>query len=206
MRGIDGAWRATGRSFEGGALTCIVGVAHGGNVWIGGDSAGVAGYAITLRADKKVFRNGDFIFGFTSSFRMGQLLEYSLNPPTRHPDTDVFKYMVTDFADAVRACLKAGGFASRSDEAESGGTFLVGYEGRLFRVDEDYQIGESIDRFDACGCGEEFALGSLHVTKKLKPRERVKVALEAACHFSAGVRPPVSIVELNGAAEARRAA
>ena len=179
-------------------MTCIVGVAHGGNVWIGGDSAGVAGYAITLRADKKVFRNGEFLFGFTSSFRMGQLLEHSLCPPTRHPDTDVFRYMVTDFADAVRNCLKAGGCATRVDEEEIGGTFLVGYEGRLFRVDSDYQIGESIDNFDAVGCGEEFALGSLFATKKLKPRDRVKVALEAACHFSAGVRPPLSILKLDG--------
>lgn len=43
-------------------MTCIVGVAEGGKVWIGGDSAGVdsGNYSLTVRADRKVFRNGHF--------------------------------------------------------------------------------------------------------------------------------------------------
>jgi ATP-dependent protease HslVU (ClpYQ) peptidase subunit len=47
-------------------MTCIAGVAHEGKVWIGGDSAGVGGYDLTVRADAKVFTNGEFLFGFTS--------------------------------------------------------------------------------------------------------------------------------------------
>lgn len=39
-------------------MTCIVGVVEGHTVWMGGDSAGVGGYALTVRADQKVFRNG----------------------------------------------------------------------------------------------------------------------------------------------------
>ena len=50
-------------------MTCIVGVAHKGAVYIGGDSAAVAGWALTCRADHKVFKNGDFVMGFTTSFR-----------------------------------------------------------------------------------------------------------------------------------------
>ena len=52
-------------------MTCIVGLIDGRRVWMGGDSAGVSGLDITVRADAKVFRNGDFLIGFTSSFRMG---------------------------------------------------------------------------------------------------------------------------------------
>ena len=75
-------------------MTCIVGLVHEGVVYIGGDSAGVAGLSLTVRADEKVFRNSDFLMGFTTSFRMGQLLRYSLKPPRRHPDDDIHQYMV----------------------------------------------------------------------------------------------------------------
>ena len=50
-------------------------------MYIGGDRAGVAGLSLTVRADEKVFQNGEFLMGFTTSFRMGQLLRYSLKPP-----------------------------------------------------------------------------------------------------------------------------
>ena len=122
-------------------MTCIVGLVHEGVVYIGGDSAGVGGMSLTVRADEKVFQNGDFLMGFTTSFRMGQLLRYSLKPPRTHPDDDIHQYMVVDFVNAVRGCLKAGGYASKEHEVESGGTFLVGYAGHLFTVDSDYQVG-----------------------------------------------------------------
>ncbi|WP_104825716.1 hypothetical protein [Rhizobium sp. NXC24] len=172
-------------------MTCIVGLISGGSVHIGGDSAGVAaGYSLTLRADRKVFRNQDFLFGFTSSFRMGQLLAHSLKPPRRDPETDVYAFMVTDFVDALRQCLKDGGYARRQNEVERGGTFLVGYAGRLFRIDDDYQVVEPVDGFDACGCGQQIALGALFASSSSPPRERLEMALNAAERFSAGVRGP----------------
>lgn len=178
-------------------MTCIVGIAEGGNVWIGGDSAGVAGYALTRRKDVKVFRNGPFIMGFTSSFRMGQLLSHAFNAPKRHADTDVYAFMVTDFIDAVRSCLKAGGYAEKHNDAEHGGTFLVGYAGRLFFVGDDYQVGEAINGYDACGCGRDIAWGALHATVGGDPAVRVRMALEAAEEFSAGVCGPFNVMALN---------
>lgn len=175
-------------------MTCIVGIAQGGNVWIGGDSAGVAGMSLSQRMDVKVFRNGDFVMGFTSSFRMGQLLAHKLKPPRRHPKDDVYAFMVTDFIDAVRDCLKAGGYAEAHNNAERGGTFLVGHEGRLFKIESDYQVGESMNGYDACGCGEDIALGALYSTVGKQPKDRVFSALAAADQFSAGVCAPYNIV------------
>lgn len=170
-------------------MTCIVGIADRGKVFIGGDSAGVGGYSLTVRADKKVFRNGDFVMGFTSSFRMGQLLHHAFTPPKRHPDVDLDKFMVTEFINGVRDCLKSGGYAEKHHEAEVGGVFLVGFAGRLFRIDVDYQVGEAVDGYDAVGCGEDIANGSLFSTKG-KPVDRLRMALEAAERHSAGVRGP----------------
>lgn len=176
-------------------MTCIVGLVHEGTVFIGGDSAGVAGLSLVVRADEKVFRNGDFLMGFTTSFRMGQLLRYKLDPPRRHPDDRVAKYMVVDFIDAVRECLKAGGWASKEKEIEQGGTFLVGYSGHLFTVQGDYQAGQPKDGFAAVGSGEDVALGALFATQgQDDPRERVLTALRAAERFNAGVRGPFHVL------------
>lgn len=174
-------------------MTCIVGLVDGDRVWMGGDSAGVSGLDITVRADTKVFRNGELLIGFTNSFRMGQLLHHRLAVPRRDPAADLFRWMVVDFVDAVRACLKDGGYAQRSNEVETGGTFLVATEGRLFSVQSDYQVGEAVRGYHAIGCGADYALGSLASTAGLSPESRVRRALEVAELFSGGVRAPFTV-------------
>ena len=177
-------------------MTCIAGLIDKGNVYMGADSAAVGGLNLIVRADQKVFVRDDFIMGFTTSYRMGQLLRYKLQVSPRPERIDVFEYMVTSFVEAVRKCLKDGGFAEKKDEKESGGAFLVGYAGRLFCVEGDYQVEEHVLPYHAVGCGTEIALGALFANGHLKPEERVRQALEAAEQFSAGVRRPFVIKEL----------
>ncbi|RXF72078.1 hypothetical protein [Hansschlegelia zhihuaiae] len=179
-------------------MTCIVGLRHAGRVIIGGDRAGVdtGNYSLTVREDRKVFVNGPFAMGFTTSFRMGQVLAYGFTPPARRPETDVMRFMVTEFVDAVRAAFKAAGYALKEKEQEAGGSFLVGYEGRLFHIADDYQVGESSHGFDACGSGAQVALGSLLTSDGGAARNRIERALKAAETFNAGVRAPFDFVEV----------
>jgi ATP-dependent protease HslVU (ClpYQ) peptidase subunit len=185
-------------------VTCIVGLVHDTNIIMGGDAAGVSGTDLIQRKDGKVFINGSCIMGFTSSFRMGQLLRYRLKIPAQKEEQDLFDFMVNDFVDAVRDCLKTGGFAEKDKERESGGTFLVGYAGRLFEISSDFQVGESIDNFASCGCGSNYALGAMFATSgTANPRHRVEAALKAAEHFSAAVRSPFTIMSLANAGPVR---
>lgn len=178
-------------------MTCIVGLVHAGAVTIGGDSAAVDGLDLRVRADAKVFRTGAFICGFTSSFRMGQLLRYALTPPDHDPRIAVHQFMATTFVDAVRTCLKAGGYAEMTNGAEQGGSFLVGYRGQLFEIASDYQVGQPLDGFAAIGCAGQVALGALFATRgNDDPAARVQIALEAAERFSTGVRAPFVIERL----------
>lgn len=188
-------------------MTCIVAVREGGDVWMGGDSAGVAGYSLTVRADAKVFRRerrGDpWLFGFTTSFRMGQLIRHRLDlPEGPDPDDDgddaVDRFLCTTFVDSLRTCLKDGGWLGRDDGRDDGGTFLVGYRGRVFNVADDFQVGEAVLPYDAVGCGDEYALGALHATVHagLAPEARVRGALAAAEHLSAGVARPFRVLRL----------
>lgn len=176
-------------------MTCIVGLVDGGDVWIGGDSAASRESGeLTLRRDPKVFRRGEYLIGFTDSWRMGQLLRYRLAVPERPGSVELFEWMATEFVDAVRRCLSEGGFAHIDNNVEEGGGFLVAVGGRLFGVDSDYQVGEDLSGYSAVGCGAEVALGALAATRDLGGRIRVKRALEAAELHMNGVRRPFKVV------------
>ncbi len=177
-------------------MTCIIGLVDKGNVYMDGDSAGVAGLSITTRIDEKVFVKGPFIMGFTSSFRMGQLLHYKLEVPKQEVSQTDMEYMVTDFIDAVRRCFADNGFGKMAERSDNeGGTFIVGYNQKIYTIYDDFQVGESIHGYDSVGCGSDLALGSLYSTKGKQPEARVKMALEAASTFSAGVTPPFLILK-----------
>lgn len=181
-------------------MTCIVGLVENGygRILMGGDSAGVSGYDLNVRADQKVFVNGEFLFGFTTSFRMGQLLRYKFAPPPFFENEDLMTYASTRFVDAIRQTMKDGGFNKIDNGRDEGGTFLVGFRGRLFCVHDDYQVGEAVEGFQAVSCGDQIAHGALFATKgtAMTAKERITTALEAAHRFSAGVRPPFLILEV----------
>jgi len=179
-------------------MTCIVGYVEDGVVYLGGDSAGVSGYDLVHRADSKVFRKGKMVFGFTSSFRMGNLLRFKLDIPKQKKGVRIYQYMCTDFVDAVIKCLRDNHYAKDSNGQYSGGVFMVGYKGRLFKIDSDFQVAESLEVYDACGCGESLALGAMYAIEDTfavtNPYDTLSTALSAACHFSAGVSEPFNFV------------
>lgn len=181
-------------------MTCVVALRHDGVIYMGCDSAGVGGwYSRMKRVDPKIYRVGEMLIGFTTSFRMGQLLGYSLELPKHHADVPIEHWMATDFINAVRRVLKDGGFAEKEKEVEKGGIFLAAYRGRIFEIESDYQVGEREEPYNAVGCGQDLALGALYASERgivTGPRVRVELALEAAAAFSAGVYAPFRIEEL----------
>jgi hypothetical protein len=180
-------------------VTCIAGVVDGNRVVMGADSAGVGGWNLSLRADEKVFVKDKVIVGFTSSFRMGQLLRYTFQVPSHIENMDPFEYMVTSFVEGLRTCLRNGGFAQKANERETGGTFLVGYRGRLFSIQDDYQVEETICGYNACGSGEQIAVGSLFSSIGKMGEDRIRLSLQAAEAHSATVRAPFVIRSIGDA-------
>lgn len=181
-------------------MTCIVGLEDKGNVWIGGDSAGISDYDIVTRSDPKVFRlidNDKAVIGYTSSFRMGQLMMYKKDLIPRKKDyKNSHHHMVDGFIPKVRELFSDGGYMSVSENRENGGRFLLGYEDKLWQIDSDFQVGRNACGYASVGCGSSYALGSLYTTEKLhmRPQLRVLEALRAASRFSAGVAPPYTIM------------
>jgi len=180
--------------------TCIVGYndREAGILYIGGDSAGVSGLDVRIRKDEKVFQNGNMIFGFTSSFRMGQLLRYKLKIPKQKSSKSDYEYLVTDFIDAVKKCLKKNGYTKVENNQETGGTFIIGYKDNLYTVENDFQVACDETDYIATGCGEDYALGVIYALQGWKICAKVKVqrALKCASYFSGGVSEPFKIVSL----------
>ncbi len=192
-------------------MTCIVGFLHKDTVYLAGDSAGTDdNFSQQIRKDPKVFQNGPFIFGFTSSFRMGQILMSSkFKPWKQKSDQSDYDYMITDFIDALREAFKEGGYLQKREEGdEIGGTFLVGYKGQLYYVEDDFQVGEVYDPYLSVGCGSDLALGSLFTqTRELEIKDpewdvddiinMLILSLDAASRYSAGCKPPYNIISMN---------
>lgn len=175
-------------------MTCIAGIVDQGIVWIGGDSAGVAGLSLMIRADEKVFRNDGMTFGFTTSFRMGDILRYQMLIPTRDANEDPRAYMVRKFIPVLRTVLREQGWLKKNNDREEGGTFLVGFAGRLFIVEDDLQVGEASDGYTAIGCAHDVAKGAIYTSQGQPAEVRIRTALLAAERHSAGVRGPFVIL------------
>lgn len=182
-------------------MTCIVAVEHDGKVYMGGDSAGSNGYSIAIMTEPKVFRRGKFLIGYTTSFRMGQLLQHTLKPPalTAEWADNIPGFMVAKFIPAVRKCLSDGGYLKKSDEVIKGGTFLVGFKGELYVVESDMQVGRVADGYYAVGSGSDLALGSMytsgHFGNRRPPKARLLDALHSAAHHACGVAGPFTILD-----------
>lgn len=177
-------------------MTCIVGIETKDGVWMGGDSAAVGNLDMYRTKLRKVFQNGPFLIGYTSSFRMGQLLQYHLQIGLQQDDQKNIAYLITKFIPAVRECLREGGYMWLENNRETGGSFLVGYRGKIYEVASDFQVNSSQDGFMAIGCGDDYALGSLRTSKYIPTSAewRLQKALEVAAHFSGGVCAPFYVL------------
>lgn len=175
-------------------MTCIVGIVDGDDVYIGADSAAVSGYEVRESRVPKVFSNDLFVIGYSTSFRMGQILRYHLRPAPQGSESDI-QYMVCTFVKAVRECLKEHGFSKVENNVEVGGFFLVAYRGSLYEVGNDFQVNLFADGVMAIGYGREYALGALRALETMPVRERLIRALEVAAHYSGDVMGPFWVLK-----------
>lgn len=180
-------------------MTCIVGIELRDGVLIGGDSAGVAGSHVEDRTDLKVFANGHFVVGFSGSYRVGQILQCHWRPPEQPVGLEDWAFMVRDVVESVRKVLQGCGSRGTNGNGDAhDGPFLLGYRGKIYKVDTDFQVGRCREGFNACGSGARVALGALRALRfgdKAGGPEDIVIALDAAEHFDSGVRRPFNFVK-----------
>ena len=181
-------------------MTCIAAWVDekSGTITMGGDSVGSAKHRIRPRNDVKVFEVGEFLVGFASSFRMGQILTYQLSPEPQHVDTTDHAYMCTTVITHIRKILKAGGFTRKNAEQDMGGEFLIAYRGTIYHIEADFQVGMPAFPFCAIGCGADLAEGAMYALWKktgMEAQDIVTSAIKAASALSGWVGGPITILK-----------
>jgi ATP-dependent protease HslVU (ClpYQ) peptidase subunit len=180
-------------------MTCIVAISDKNKIWMGGDSAASKNDEIITRENKKVFKNGNFIIGFSGSFRVGQILQYGFNPPKQEKNQDDMEYMVIDFIDSLRSTLQFKGLLFQEREGDAHDCeFIVGYKNTFYLIESDFQISKPIGNYIACGSGAHYAMGALHALKDidLEPKIKIEKALNASAEYCTMVRGPYEIISL----------
>lgn len=170
-------------------MTCIVALEDDGKIYMGADSSAIDGEQISLRQEPKIFKCGDFLIGFCHSFRYGQIIEHCFKPP-KVTEKNIVKYMVTKFVPELKITLAVNDF----DEKES--CMIVGYKGKIFYVESDWNVGYDKTNYYAIGSGAPVALGSLYSTEGQHPLDRIRIALEAAQEFTISVRGPFNYLDI----------
>lgn len=179
-------------------MTVIVGIESDGKVYMGGDS-GSATIAMTNATSlSKVFRLGNMLIGYTTSFRMGQVLEHNVILPVHKKDDSDIKYLVSWFIPCIRECFANAGYLGKEmDESRDiGGQFLLGYRGKLYTVYSDFQVNRGTEGYGAVGSGVYFATGAMMTAISMgetRPKSILKYGMKAAAYYNPFVRKPFVI-------------
>jgi ATP-dependent protease HslVU (ClpYQ) peptidase subunit len=142
------------------------------------------GFGKTTSSDiihSKLFEQNGMIIGSTGDCYEGTLMElFSRN----HKPINAERLSVIDFLVEFREWIrkKEGGYSPKNG-------FLIAFEGKLFRVCGGLEIYE-VKKFEAIGCGEDFAKAALLLGHS--PRE----AVEVACQLSVFCSEPITEMSL----------
>jgi ATP-dependent protease HslVU (ClpYQ) peptidase subunit len=175
-------------------VTCIVAIEEKDKVIMGGDRLGSNGYTGAPVSEAKVFRKGPLLIGYTSSFRMGQLLQHALEVPVLPTEIDLDKWVAIDLMRAIRKAYKDNGWDKEKDGTAEGGSFLVAIGNRCYEIQSDYSYIRNAKGEYAVGSGVHYALGSLRSTRgKMATKQRIIESLETAAEYVVSVSGPFDV-------------
>lgn len=197
-------------------MTCIVTYKdNDGRIFMAGDRMGgnTARYETSQIANPKVFyksltidqgshgsRVGKMMIGYTSSFRLGQLLEYKFKAPKYDCGDSPISYMIEKFVPKVIDLYDENYYGKKSDaEKMNGGIILVAFKQKMFKIQNDFAVLEFTDNFMSCGCGSDYALAAMHIMHEdgnWGGESTVRRAILTAAKFSAYVDDTVDVLSL----------
>lgn len=141
-------------------MTLIIGIdIEVGNkkyVYLAGDKCGSNGFTKDNYTKSKIFKRDDYAFGYTTSFRMGQILEFA-DISKDLPSWKQEKNLYTSFVDWVRNSMDKGGFLETKSGVLKCGNFIF-YNGNILcEFQDDLSVLIPEDGLMACGSGEYHA-------------------------------------------------
>jgi ATP-dependent protease HslVU (ClpYQ) peptidase subunit len=171
-------------------MTTIAAVVSDKRVFMAADSeASTDGERITL-ATPKIVRRGQYVIGVCGDPRMANIAHHMARLPAP-PARGLARFMSDDFVEALAEAVEfAPGGGGHANASESG--FLVGVHGRIWLIEDGWQVYEPAHKFAAVGSGGSCASAALFATRSLDwtPRRRLTMSLDAAVEFTTGSRRP----------------
>jgi hypothetical protein len=185
-------------------MTCIASlIEEGSSIWMGADSASCNEGELKIRLHPKIFsrnENGtEWLFGCTDISRLSQIVQFEVPLPKKRAPKGraLCSYLVKEFVPLLGKTFETAGFLKRKEGVEHiyEAEILLGLNGHLFLIDENFFVLERPENFVAIGSGRCEAWGVLYATPQLTPKERLLMALKAAEATTVGVRGPFHFIK-----------
>jgi len=166
-------------------MTCIVGIAQKGKIWMGADTCISFDTSFISLDDPKVFIKGDMICGVAGPLNFKQNIQYNTDLYCGLDEIqDIKAHIAMEIFPAIK---ELDGFR----EAE----LLIGYEDKLYEIFNNVFVCSATKNYASIGSGSDYALGCLHNTRDCKdPEYRILRALESAEQFCQGVKRPFNVL------------
>lgn len=182
-------------------MTCIVGKAVDGRIYMGADSCAAGDWFYYPCDRPKIFKKEHLLIGFTSTYRWGDILEHELEVPRFISGRQLaMTYLVKELVPAIRRAMDKSGHLHKEDGVEDGGTALIGCDGQVFIIQDDFSILPGPEYGIACGCGQEVAMAALKAMMlcgtTVDPEMQIYYALRTAGEMTNGVCGPYHMIKM----------
>lgn len=169
------------------------------------------GEQIESYKNQKIFQNDEYILGVSGSFRIMDILKFSFGTMSysnyffeqteniKENITEEFctlkkmQFMVQVFIPDLIKCLKKNkALTNKEGVVSMDGNILVGFDGTIFCIDSDFQVGCGSHDFMVIGSASEPARGSLlnSYYSHQDPHDSLCFALLASKKYTKNIKGP----------------
>jgi ATP-dependent protease HslVU (ClpYQ) peptidase subunit len=148
----------------------------------------------------EVVNTCDLLIGIAGSIRYMQVIQYRLELLPQEDDMGDEEYLSTRFISGIMRALRRGKVNTEDYESRA----IIGYRGKIYRMQEGFDILRSGNSYSAEGSGLEYATGVLYSlldneTPSLEIAESVaRLAVETACYHHPFCGLPVTVEIAHG--------
>lgn len=168
-------------------MTCIIAYTDGKQSFIAGDKLGSNGFTKSIQTEPKVFEK-EFIkidetglnrtkevmaMGYTSSFRMGQLLTYNLELPEQKGNQSFSQYLVLEVIPRIRSLFKEEWGARDTSQDVGGGQFIILHNHTIYEVQGDFSVLQPKTQITAVGSGTYHAIAAMQAFIEVQSESKI---------------------------------
>ena len=191
-------------------MTCIIAAEANGKVYMGADSVALdRTYDFDVIEGSKMFRRGEMLIGCAGQPRQAQIVKHYAHLPSQPSDINKTlpgyrdrsddQYLMA-FIENIRTALRDYGCMEMENGIEAGCNLIIGYHGKVYAVENHFQIHRSRRGCIATGVGAPYALASLLTSmrppvswERVDMTDKITVALQIASQLCVAVYAPFQV-------------